>query len=35
MRSPARSAFDPKSTELNFFFSHNAEQPRSRGLIDA
>ncbi|MBW7832842.1 MAG: flagellar biosynthesis protein FlhF [Simplicispira suum] len=35
MRSLARSAFDPKSTELNFFFSHNAEQPRSRGLIDA
>ena len=35
MRSPARSAFDPKASELNFFFSHSPEQPRERGLVDA
>ena len=35
MRAPARSAFDPKASELNFFFSHSPEQPRERGLVDA
>ena len=35
MRSLARSAFDPKASELNFFFSHSPEQPRERGLVDA
>lgn len=35
MRSLARSAFDPKSTELNFFFSHSTEPVHSRRLIDA
>ncbi len=35
MRSVARSPFDPKSTELNFFFSHSTDPVRERGLIDA
>lgn len=35
MRSMARSAFDPKAEELNFFFSHSSEQPRERSLVDA
>ena len=35
MRSVTRSAFDPKASELNFFFSHSPEQPRERGLVDA
>ncbi len=35
MRSVARSPFDPKASELNFFFSHIPEQPRERGLVDA
>lgn len=36
MRSLARSAFDPKASELNFFFSHGPEQAtRERGLVDA
>jgi flagellar biosynthesis protein FlhF len=35
MRSLARSPFDPKSSELNFFFSHSPDQPRERSLIDA
>ena len=35
MRSPARSAFDPKETELNFFFSRTTEHVSDRGLIHA
>lgn len=36
MRSLARSAFDPKASELNFFFSNSPEQAtRERGLVDA
>lgn len=35
MRSSSRSAFDPKSTELNFFFSQGSEQRRESGLAHA
>lgn len=35
MRASARSAFDPKATDLNFFFSHTPDQSFERGLIDA
>jgi flagellar biosynthesis protein FlhF len=35
MRSPTRSAFDPKATDLNFFFSHSPDRVSERGLIDA
>lgn len=33
MRSPVRSAFDPKTEELNFFFAHST--PDRRGAIHA
>ena len=35
MRSPARSAFDPKEAELNFFFSRTTEHGSERGLLHA
>lgn len=35
MRSPARSAFDPKSEELNFFFAHSTEPFSHRGALHA
>lgn len=35
MRSPARSAFDPKAEELNFFFSHSTEPFSNRGALHA
>lgn len=35
MRASARSAFDPKASDLNFFFSHTPDQSFERGLIDA
>ncbi|HSV51900.1 MAG TPA: flagellar biosynthesis protein FlhF [Burkholderiaceae bacterium] len=36
MRSPAKSAFDPKATDLSFFFSQPASQTLlSEGLADA
>ncbi len=35
MRSASRSAFDPKSTELNFFFSHGTESRREPGMAHA
>lgn len=35
MRAPAKSAFDPKATDLNFFFSHSPESLSERGLVDA
>ena len=35
MRSPARSAFDPKETELNFFFSRTADHVANRGRAHA
>ena len=35
MRASARSAFDPKANDLNFFFSHTPNHPYERGLIDA
>ena len=35
MRAPVRSAFDPKATDLNFFFSHTPDHLHERGLIDA
>ncbi|GKT17198.1 flagellar biosynthesis protein FlhF [Acidovorax sp. SUPP2522] len=35
MRSPAKSAFDPKASDLNFFFSHSPELASERGLVDA
>ena len=35
MRAPARSAFDPQATDLNFFFSHTPDHLHEKGLIDA
>ena len=35
MRAPARSAFDPKATDLNFFFSHSPDTLAERSLVDA
>ena len=35
MRSPAKSAFDPKATDLNFFFSHSPDTVTEGGLVDA
>jgi flagellar biosynthesis protein FlhF len=35
MRSPAKSAFDPKASDLNFFFSHAPDSVGERGLVDA
>ncbi len=35
MRSPVRSAFDPKASDLNFFFSHSPDHVREKGMIDA
>ncbi|MBY0455562.1 MAG: flagellar biosynthesis protein FlhF [Burkholderiaceae bacterium] len=35
MRSPARSAFDPKTEELNFFFTHSTEPFSNRGALHA
>lgn len=35
MRAPAKSAFDPKASDLNFFFSHAPDSMHERGLVDA
>ena len=35
MRAPAKSAFDPKASDLNFFFSHSPEMAMERGLVNA
>jgi len=35
MRAPAKSAFDPKAVDLNFFFSHSPDTMTERGLVDA
>ena len=35
MRASARSAFDPKASDLNFFFSHTPDHSFERGLLDA
>jgi flagellar biosynthesis protein FlhF len=35
MRAPAKSAFDPKASDLNFFFSHAPESLTERGMVDA
>ena len=35
MRAPAKSAFDPKATDLNFFFSHSPDTITEGGLVDA
>ena len=35
MRAPAKSAFDPKASDLNFFFSHAPESMNERGMADA
>ncbi len=35
MRAPAKSAFDPKAADLNFFFSHSPDTMTERGLVDA
>ncbi|MBO9676954.1 MAG: flagellar biosynthesis protein FlhF [Acidovorax sp.] len=35
MRAPAKSAFDPKAVDLNFFFSQGADSAHSRGLSHA
>ena len=34
MRSPVRSAFDPKASDLNFFFSHTPDHHQERSLIN-
>lgn len=35
MRAPAKSAFDPKAIDLNYFFSHSPDTLHERGLVDA
>jgi len=35
MRAPSKSAFDPKATDLNFFFSHSPDSVTEGGLVDA
>ena len=35
MRAPVKSAFDPKASDLNFFFSNSPDGFTERGLIDA
>ena len=35
MRAPARSAFDPKAADLNFFFSHSSDTMTEGGFVDA
>jgi flagellar biosynthesis protein FlhF len=35
MRSPVKSAFDPKAADLNFFFSHTPDHLNDKGLVDA
>ncbi len=35
MRAPARSAYDPKAAELNFFFAHASDPMHEKGLVDA
>jgi flagellar biosynthesis protein FlhF len=35
MRAPVKSAFDPKASDLNFFFSHSPDTITDRGLVDA
>lgn len=35
MRAPTKSAFDPKASDLNFFFSHATDTAQARGLVDA
>ncbi|PJI95978.1 flagellar biosynthesis protein FlhF [Acidovorax sp. 69] len=35
MRAPAKSAFDPKAADLNFFFSHSPDTINEGGLVDA
>ena len=35
MRAPVKSAFDPKASDLNFFFSHSPDGINERGLVDA
>ncbi len=35
MRAPVKSPFDPKASDLNFFFSHAPETMADRGLVDA
>jgi len=34
MRSPVKSAFDPKASDLNFFFSQSPDLSAERGLAD-
>ena len=34
MRSPVKSAFDPKASDLNFFFSQSPDMSAERGLAD-
>ncbi|GAA4417527.1 flagellar biosynthesis protein FlhF [Acidovorax lacteus] len=35
MRAPAKSAYDPKASDLNFFFSNAVDSVGERGLVDA
>jgi flagellar biosynthesis protein FlhF len=35
MRAPTKSAFDPKATDLDFFFSHSTDPMTEREFVDA
>ncbi len=35
MRAPAKSAFDPKTVDLGFFFAQPVSMPQQRGLLNA
>ena len=35
MKAPVKSAFDPKASDLNFFFSQSPDSLNERGLVDA
>jgi len=35
MRAPTKSAFDPKATDLDFFFSHSTDSMTEREFVDA
>jgi flagellar biosynthesis protein FlhF len=35
MRAPVKSAYDPKTSELNYYFSNAPEALTEKGLVDA
>ena len=35
MKAPAKSAFDPKATDLNFFFSHASDSAADEEMFHA